>query len=142
MPVRLRALLIIAITTACLAAAAPVRAHHSFGVIFDETKPVTLTGTVTRIEWTNPHAHLYMDVKDAGGKVVSWRFEGYPPNVLARTGWQRDVTVKIGDTLTAFGWQARDGSNFAHLREATLASGQRLFFGPPPGTGEGGPVAR
>jgi hypothetical protein len=117
-------------------------AHHSFGVAFDASKTVTLTGTITRIDWTNPHTHVYADVKDESGKVVNWKFEGYPPNVLSRTGWTRDVTVKIGDTITMFGYRARDGSPFAHLREVTLAGGKRLFFGPPAGTGEGGPVAR
>jgi hypothetical protein len=121
--------------------AAPASAHHSFGVNFDETKPVTLTGVVTRIDWRNPHTHLYLDVKDDSGKVVNWTLEGYPPNVLERTGWKRDVTVKVGDTISIFGWRARDGSAAAHLREATLASGKRLFFGPPVGTGEGAAVA-
>lgn len=124
------------------AAAAPSGAHHSFGVAFDASKTVTLTGTITRIEWTNPHTHVYADVKDESGTVVNWKFEGYPPNVLSRTGWKRDVTVKIGDTITMFGYRARDGSPFAHLREVTLADGKRLFFGPPAGTGEGGAVAR
>jgi len=73
---------------------------------------------------------------------VSWKFEGYPPTVLSRTGWKREVTIKVGDTITMFGYRARDGSAFAHLREVTLADGNRLFFGPPPGTGEGGAVAR
>lgn len=123
-------------------AAGPARAHHSFGVAFDASKTVTLTGTITRIEWTNPHTHVYADVKDESGTVVNWKFEGYPPNVLSRTGWKRDVTVKIGDTITMFGYRARDGSPFAHLREVTLADGRRLFFGPPAGTGEGGAVAR
>jgi hypothetical protein len=72
---------------------------------------------------------------------VNWTFEGYPPNVLSRTGWKRDETIKIGDTIKVFGWLARDGTPFAHLREVTLASGQRLFFGPPAGTGEGAPLA-
>jgi hypothetical protein len=124
------------------AAAAPSAAHHSFGVAFDASKTVTLSGTITRIDWTNPHTHVYADVKDESGKVVNWKFEGYPPNVLSRTGWKRDVTVRIGDTITMFGYRARDGSAFAHLREVTLADGKRLFFGPPAGTGEGGPVAR
>ena len=121
--------------------AAPALAHHSFGVNFDNTKPIALTGTVTAIDWRNPHTHLFIDVKDDSGKVVNWKLEGYPPNVLARTGWKKDVTVKIGDTISIFGWRARDGSPAAHLREATLADGKRLFFGPPAGTGEGGPVA-
>ena len=124
------------------ASAIGMDAHHSFGVAFDAGKTVTLTGTITKIDWTNPHSHVFADVKDQSGKVVNWKFEGYPPNVLSRTGWKRDVTIKVGDTITMFGYAARDGSPFAHLREVTLADGKRLFFGPPAGTGEGGPVAR
>ena len=130
------------VALAVIAGAALAAPHHSFGVAFDAQKTVTLTGTITRIDWTNPHTHVYADVKDESGKVVNWKFEGYPPNVLGRTGWKRDVTIKIGDTVTMFGYRARDGSPFAHLREVTLADGKRLFFGPPAGTGEGGPVAR
>ena len=102
---------------------------------------VKLTGVVTKIDWRNPHTHLYVDVKDDTGKVVNWTLEGYPPNVLARTGWTKDVTVKVGDIVSIFGWRARDGSPAAHLREATLADGKHLFFGPPAGTGEGAAVA-
>ena len=133
-----RALLVILFISAV---AFPVAAHHSFGVYFDADKPVKLSGVVTRVDWRNPHTHLYLDVKDDSGKVVNWTLEGYPPNVLARTGWKKDVTVKAGDTISVFGWRARDGSPMAHLREATLADGTRLFFGPPAGTGEGGSVA-
>ena len=129
------------VLTLLWAMAPPAAAHHSFGVNFDANKPVTLTGVVTKIDWRNPHTHLYIDVKDDKGKVVNWTLEGYPPNVLARTGWTKDITVKVGDTITIFGWMARDGSAYAHLREAKLADGKRLFFGPPAGTGEGGPVA-
>ncbi len=125
-----------------LLATAVLSAHHSFGVVFDANKPVTLTGVVTKLEWTNPHSHLYVNVKDQAGKVVGWTLEGYPATVLARTGWKRDETVKIGDTVTIFGWQARDGSPTAHLRQATLADGRKLFFGPPAGTGEGAAVVR
>jgi hypothetical protein len=119
-----------------------VGAHHSFGVVYDANKPVTLTGVVTKLEWTNPHSHLLIDVKEESGKVVSWTLEGYPATVLARTGWKRDETVKIGDTVTIFGWRARDGSPLAHLRQATLPDGRKLFFGPPAGTGEGAAVVR
>ena len=93
-----------------LAVAAPAAAHHSFGVSFDAAKPVTLTGVITKVEWTNPHSHLYVDVKDEQGNVVNWKWEGYPPNVLSRTGLKRDVALKIGDTVTCFGYRARDGS--------------------------------
>ena len=116
----------------------PVLAHHSFGAEYDGTKPVTLTGVVTKIEWTNPHTHFYLDVKDPKGIVSSWKFDGYPPSVLSRTGWKRDVTMKVGDTVTVFGWQARDGTNWAHSREITFRGGNKLFFGPPAGTGDGG----
>jgi len=125
---------------ACLAVV-PASAHNSFGVVFDADKPVKLTGVVTKVDWRNPHTHLYIDVKDDTGKVVNWTLEGYPPNVLARTGWKKDVTVKVGDMVSIFGWRARDGSPSAHLREATLADGKHLFFGPPAGTGEGAAVA-
>ena len=119
-----------------------VEGHHSFGVAFDANKTVTLTGTITKIDWTNPHTHVWADVKDKSGKVVNWKFEGYPPNVLSRTGWTRDKTIKVGDTITMFGFLARDGSPFAHLREVTVPDGRKLFFGPPAGTGEGGAVAK
>ena len=117
-----------------------VEGHHSFGAEFDANKTVTLKGVITKVEWSNPHCHFYMDVKEPAGKTTNWKFEGFPPNVLARTGFKKDVTLKVGDTLTVFGWRARDGSNFAHAREVTLADGKRLFFGPPAGTGEGNAV--
>lgn len=123
-----------------LAATTMVNAHHSFGAEYDETKPVTLKGTITEIEWTNPHTYLFMDVIDSQGRKANWKWEGYPPGVLYRTGWSR-TTLKPGDMVTIFGWRARDGSNWAHSREVTLADGKKLFAGPPAGTGGGGPSA-
>jgi hypothetical protein len=116
----------------------PLFAHHSFGAEYDADKPVTITGVITKIDWTNPHSHLFMDVKDDKGNVANWKFEGYPPVVLYRTGWRKDLTMKVGDTVTVFGWRARDGTNWAHSREITFADGKKLFFGPPAGTGDGG----
>lgn len=118
--------------------AVPVLAHHSFGAEYDVTKPVTVMGVITKIDWTNPHTYLFVDVKDDQGKVANWKFEGYPPVVLTRTGWRKDLTMKVGDTITVFGWRARDGTNWGHSREITFADGKKLFFGPPAGTGDGG----
>jgi hypothetical protein len=118
--------------------AIPIYAHHSFGAEYDVNKPITLTGAITKTEWTNPHSHFYLDVKDAKGSTVNWKFEGYNVAVLYRVGWKKDVMLKPGDQITVFGWQARDGGNWAHAREITLPDGKKLFFGPPAGTGDGG----
>ena len=83
-------------------------------------------------------------MKDAAGTVTTWKFEGYPPVVLSRIGWKREVTMKVGDTVTVFAWRARDGSNQGHSRQVTFADGKKLYSGPPAGTGDGGstpPVA-
>ena len=87
---------------------------------------------------TNPHTHIYLDVKDEQGKVVNWQLEGYPPVALHRIGWRQNVTMKVGDTITVSGWRARDGGSWGHSREITLPSGEKMMFGPPAGTGDGG----
>ncbi len=124
-----------------LLAAIPLLAHHSFGAEYDATKPITITGVVTKVEWTNPHSYFYLDVKDDQGNTANWKFEGYPPGVLYRTGWKRQVTIKPGDTVKVFGWQARDGTHWGHAREVTFADGKKLYFGPPAGTGDGGAIS-
>jgi hypothetical protein len=116
-------------------ASAGVNAHHSFAAQYDGNKPITLSGSVVKVEWTNPHMHFYLDVKDATGKVTQWRFEGYPPNMLVRQGWKRDVTLKPGDMVTVFAWVARDEPNLAMARDVTFPDGRKLTSGPPAGTG-------
>jgi len=110
-------------------------AHHSFAAQYDSTKPITLTGTVAKIDWINPHIHFYVDVKDEKGRVTQWTFEGYPPNMLVRQGWKRDVSMKPGDTVTVSGWQARAESNTGAAREVTWPDGRKLTSGPPAGIG-------
>jgi hypothetical protein len=122
------------VAVACLAGllviAVPVVAHHSFAAEYDASKPIKLTGTVTKIEWTNPHCFFYIDVKNAeSGKIENWALELGNPNSLLRLGWTRN-TLKAGDTVTVEGSRARDGSLHANARVMVLAStGQRLFAG-------------
>lgn len=108
-----------------IAAVAPALAHHSFAAQYDREKPITLSGTVTKVEWMNPHVYFYMDVKQ-GERVVNWAIEGGAPNSLYRNGWRRD-SLKVGDQVTVEGWLAKDGSSLANMRTATLSDGKRVF---------------
>ena len=117
-----------------LVAAVSVSAHHSFAAEYDADTPVTLSGTVVKIDWANPHIHFYLDVKGDSGTVTHWKLEGYPPNMLVRQGWARD-TLKVGDTITVSGWRARIDPNLGAAREVTFADGRKLAVGPPAGTG-------
>lgn len=119
-----------------LAAAAPLFAHHSFAAEYDNSKPITLTGTVTKVEWMNPHARFYINVKDDKGTVTNWEFELGSPNGLARRGWTRN-SMKEGDEVTVDGYLAKDGSNLANARNVKLVDGRKLFAG---STDDGGPV--
>ena len=115
--------------------AVPVSAHHSFAAQYDADKPFTLTGSVASVEWTNPHIHILLDVKDARGTVTRWKLEGYPPNMLVRQGWTREGTLKPGDVITVSGWRARLETNEGAARQVVLADGRKLTSGPPAGTG-------
>ena len=107
--------------------AASVSAHHNFASEFDAKRPFKLTGTVTRIEWTNPHAWFYLDVKDDQGAVKNWAMEMGSPNNLMREGWKRD-SMKIGDVVSVEGFHARDRAQLGNARVVVLTStGQRLF---------------
>ena len=110
-----------------MALAMPVWAHHSFQAQYDASQKITLTGVVTKVEWMNPHARFYMNVKDKSGKVVSWNLELASPNVLSRMGWNRH-SLKPGDEVTVEGARAKDGSKYmANARVVTLADGKRVF---------------
>lgn len=103
-------------------------AHHSFAAEYDADKPITLTGTVSKVEWTNPHARFYVDVRDEKGVTTNWNLELASPNVLVRNGWSRR-TLNVGDAVVVEGSLARDGSKMANARVVRLADGRRVFAG-------------
>jgi hypothetical protein len=110
------------------ASSGTVAAHHSFAAQYDATKPVTLKGIVSKIEWTNPHARFYVDVRDESGAVTNWNLELASPNVLVRNGWSRK-SMNVGDEIVVEGSLAKDGSKMANARVVRLADGRRVFAG-------------
>ncbi len=106
----------------------PVSAHHSFAAEFDASKSVTLVGSVTKVEWANPHIWVYLDVKDDRGTPQAWQCEGGPPNTLTRNGWGPN-SLKVGDQITIDGALAKDGSHTCNARTVKLADGRSVFAG-------------
>lgn len=123
------------IAVAGLAAGIPAYAHHSFAAEFDGSRSLRLTGTTTRIEWSNPHSYFFLDVKDDKGNVANWGCEGAGPGALTRRGWKKG-DVKLGDTLIVDGYPAKDGSHLIDARRVTLPDGRTVSGG---SAGDGGP---
>ena len=126
-----------AVATVCaslLMAVSPMMAHHSFAAEFDQAKPITVKGTIQKLEWVNPHAYFWVDVKEADGKTVTYAFEALSPNALARQGWDRN-SLKKGEEVTVDGYLAKDGkpladgSIHANSKLVTRADGRKVFQG-------------
>jgi len=122
-PRTLRSIIIAAI--AALSFSANSFSHHSFAAVFDAEKPVEASGTVTEVEWMNPHAWIYIDVVGEDGETVNWAFELGSPNGLMRRGWTRK-SVQVGDKISVTGYLARDGSNRGNIKSIVLADGKEL----------------
>ena len=116
------------LTAGLLLAAGAALAHHSFAAEFDSGKRVTLKGTVTKVDWRNPHIYVYLNVKEENGGLTEWACEGGPPNVLLREGWNRN-SVKEGDEVVIEGAVAKDGSKRCNSRTVNLADGRKVFAG-------------
>jgi hypothetical protein len=131
-----RSLFVVAVVIGLVAAAAPASAHHSFAAEYDATKPLTVTGTVTKVEWTNPHARVFIDAKDESGKIIHWDFELGPPNGLMRRGWSRN-SLKPGHVVTISGFHSKTDPYVANARTVSLADGRQVFAGSSFDTGPG-----
>lgn len=129
-------LLAATVFTGYLLVSAPAFAHHSFAAEFDQNAKIELSGTVTKVEWMNPHAHFSLAVKDADGKVTIWDLETGSPNALARRGVMRN-SIKEGDVLKVVGYRAKDGSHLASAGVVTFPDGKSAFAGT---SGDGGPT--
>ncbi len=124
----IRSTAIVATVVGWAAVSAPMSAHHSFAAEFDSSRPLTVTGVVQKLEWTNPHARLYVDAKDEKGNVVHWDFELGPPNGLMRRGWNRN-SLKQGHVVTIEGFHSKTQPNIANARSVKLPDGRNVFAG-------------
>jgi hypothetical protein len=131
-------LALVVVGTGLMLAGVPAMAHHSFAAEYDATKPVKFTGTVTQMEWINPHAWIHMDVKQPDGKVVNWMVEAGAPNALLRRGFNKQSLLP-GTVITVEGYQAKDGALRANGRDITYLDGKKLFVG---SSGTGAPDER
>lgn len=122
--IRGRHLVVIGLLTAAL----PVLAHHAVVAYYDTSKQITIKGVVTKIEYTNPHAYVYLDVKDDSGNVEKWSIETDPPSILSRAGWKR-TTLKEGELITASGFPAKDHTKTIRLQDLVMADGTKLHGG-------------
>jgi hypothetical protein len=128
---------IVITAAAILLAAVPVWAHHAFAAEFDASKPIKFRGTVTKMEWINPHAWIHIDVKGEDGKITPWMIEAAAPNALLRRGWTK-ASLPAGTEILVEGYQAKDGANRANGSIITFTDGRKLFVGSS-GDGEGPP---
>jgi Family of unknown function (DUF6152) len=124
----MKAIFVFAASAAFFLSSAPVFAHHSFAAEFDVKQPITLKGTVTKVEWTNPHVWIYIDVTNDNGTVEHWQCENGAPNTLARMGWTRH-SLNAGDKITIEGFRAKNSENTANARQVTLSDGRKVFSG-------------
>ena len=122
----MRAKLVVLLISSWFLVTVSMLAHHSFAAEYDSTKPVKVTGVVTRVEWTNPHIWFFVDVKDEDGKVTNWGFSGGPPGVLMRRGITKDA-LKLGSVVKVDGFRAKDGSNNANGGKVTFEDGRQVF---------------
>lgn len=124
----IRSIVALAAATALAVSSAPVVAHHSFAAEFDSQRPLTVTGVVHKLEWTNPHARLFVDAKDEKGEVVRWDFELGPPNGLMRRGWNRN-SIRQGHVVTIEGFHSKTQPHIANARSVKLPDGRQVFAG-------------
>jgi hypothetical protein len=131
----MRTRLAVVLALFCAVASGPAAAHHSFAAEFDASKAIRVTGTLAKVEWTNPHTYFYIDVKEDNGTVIRWACESGAPGALSRRGFKRSL-LKLGDTLIVDGYRAKNGANLMDARRVTLPDGQILSGA---SAGDGGP---